>query len=287
MQTAFLKVMSVFQIISCTKYLIETGRRSKPNRTEKQTLVIPAQVISAPLGCKIGTTNCSDLHIFSDSQSAIGILKLGWQPTLHKHTVAEIKQEIQRLEQKHITVNISWTPGHANIEDNEEADRLAKEASFEAATMKSDTDVVTMADIKQAAIKMGLSQLQRQWESTESGRSLFKYKPYVTDKSQIDFPTTISYRNIAKLRLGYNKLRDYQFKLGVSDSNLCECGQTETVEHYLLHCEKYLNEREALRTRIFNTTGTVDFSCEIDLRKTHGLNICSVLGDFITLKTRF
>ena len=195
--------------------------------------------------------------------------------------MAEIKQKIQRLEQKNITVN-----GHTNIKGNEEADRLAKEASCEAATMKSDTDVVTMADIKQAAVKMGLSQWQRQWESTETGRSLFRYKPYVTDKSQIDFPTTISYRNIAKLRLGYNKFRDYQFKLGISDSNLCECGQIETVEHYLLQCEQYFNEREALRTHVFNTTGTVDFSCafllgctKTDLRKTHGLNICSALGD--------
>ena len=117
---------------------------------------------------EINNTNFSDLHIFSDSQSAIGILKLGRQPTLHKHTVAEIKQNIQRLEQKNITVNISWTTGHANIKGNEEADRLAKEASCEAATMKSDTDVVTMADIKQAAVKMGLLQWQRQWESTET-----------------------------------------------------------------------------------------------------------------------
>ena len=100
----------------------------------------------------------SDIHIFSDSQSAIGILKLGWQPSQHKHTVAEIKQKIQSLEHKNIMVNISWTPGHANIKGNEEADRLAKEASCEAATMKSDTDVVTMADIKQAAVKLGLSQ---------------------------------------------------------------------------------------------------------------------------------
>ena len=75
--------------------------------------------------------------------------------------------------------------------------------------MKSDTDVVTIADIKQAAVKMGLSQWQ--WKSAETGRSLFRYKLYVTDRSQIDFPTTVSYKNIAKLRLGYNKLRDYQF----------------------------------------------------------------------------
>ena len=76
-----------------------------------------------------------------------------------------------------------------------------------------------MADIKQAAIKLGLSQCQ--WESSEKGRSLFKYKPRVSDKSKIDIPDTKSYRNIAKLRLGYNKLKDYQHKIEKTDSNLC------------------------------------------------------------------
>ena len=243
---------------------------------------------------EINKTDSSEVHIFSDSQSAIGILMLGWQPTQHKQTVAEIRQKISRLEQKNIKVDISWTPGHANIKGNEKADRLAKEASLEAAAMKSDTEVVTMADIKQAAVKMGLSQWQRQWESSETGRTLFRYKPKVTDRSQIDYPNTISYRNIAKLRLGYNQLRDYQFKLGISNNNLCECNQLETVEHYLLHCERYFNEREALRTHIFNTTGTPDLSCEFllsctktDFRKIHEMNIFSALGDFITRTARF
>ena len=83
------------------------------------------------------------------------------------------------------------------------------------------------------------------------------------NKSLIDFPKTIVYRNIAKLRLGYNKLKDYQFKLGICESNLCECGQIETVEHYLLHCELYFNERETLRTQSFNTTGTIELASEL------------------------
>ena len=123
---------------------------------------------------------------------------------------------------------------------------------------------------------MSLSQWQRQWESSETERTLFRYKPKVTDRSQIDYPNTISYRNIAKLRLGYNQLRDYQFKLDISNNNSCECNQLETVEHYLLHCERYFNEREALRTHIFNTAGTPDLSCEFllsctktDFRKIH------------------
>ena len=61
------------------------------------------------------------------------------------------------MEQKYIKVDLSWTSGHAYIKGNEEADRLAKETSFEAAAMKRETDVVTLADIKQVAVKMGLS----------------------------------------------------------------------------------------------------------------------------------
>ena len=66
------------------------------------------------------------------------------------------------------------------------------------------------------------------------------------------------------------------------------------LEHYLLHCERYFNEREALRTHIFNTTGTPYLSCEFllsctktDFRKIHEMNIFSALGDFITRTARF
>ena len=82
--------------------------------------------------------------------------------THHKLAVAEIRQNIKGLEQKNTKVDISSTPGHAHIKGNKEADILAKEASSEAAAMKSGTCVVTMADIKQASVKMCLSQWQRE-----------------------------------------------------------------------------------------------------------------------------
>ena len=159
--------------------------------------------------------------------------------------------------------------------------------------MSNETQMVTMADVKQSATLMGLSQWQRQWDSSDSGRSLFKYKPNVSDKSFMDIPNVKSYRNIAKLRLGYNKLKEYQHKIGNTDTNLCECGEVETVEHCLLNCENYFNEREAMRTHIFNTVGIIDFTCDLllgctktDLRKNYGIDICSALGEFITQTSR-
>ena len=52
------------------------------------------------------TSQFSDIHIVIDSQSAIGILQLGWKPTQHKHTIAEIKQKIQDLKNKNIIIII-------------------------------------------------------------------------------------------------------------------------------------------------------------------------------------
>ena len=58
--------------------------------------------------------------------------------------------------------------------------------------MKSGTYVVTMADIKQASVKMCLSHWQRRLESSEMGRTLFSFKPNVTERSHIDYSNTIS-----------------------------------------------------------------------------------------------
>ena len=50
----------------------------------------------------------------------------------HQNTLQEVKTIIKQLEQINISVEISWTPGHANIKGNEYADKLAKEAAQEA-----------------------------------------------------------------------------------------------------------------------------------------------------------
>ena len=77
-------------------------------------------------------TRISKVHIFSDSQSTVGLLTLGWDDSSHKTTVQEAKAEISKLETSEVTLQISWTPGHANIKGNECADMLAKEAAQEA-----------------------------------------------------------------------------------------------------------------------------------------------------------
>jgi ribonuclease HI len=46
---------------------------------------------------------------------------------------------MKRIQKNGIELKIHWTPGHANVNGNEIADRLAKEAAKEAGQNQSET----------------------------------------------------------------------------------------------------------------------------------------------------
>ena len=78
--------------------------------------------------------------------------------------------------------------------------------------------------------------------------------------------------------------------LGVSETRTCRCGEIETIEHYLLHCELYFNKREAMKTTLFQQTGIVtELTTDLllgcnhsDLKKEFGMTIILALGEIIT-----
>ena len=152
--------------------------------------------------------------ILSDSQSSVGLLTLGWEPTQHKSTSQDILTELKQIQSKGIEVDIRWTPGHVEIQGNEEADRLDKEASKEAESMTEEDRTISQAKFRQAAKAHSLTAWQKQWDISEKGRFLYGLKPRVTKKTVFDFPDKKSYNLIAQLRIGYARLNDYLFKQG-------------------------------------------------------------------------
>ena len=56
---------------------------------------------------------------------------------------------------------------------------------------------------------------------------------------------------IQQLRIGKCNLNHYLFQINQHDTGLCEvCQESETIEHFILHCKKYNNERRLLKSRI-------------------------------------
>ena len=116
---------------------------------------------------------------FSDSQSAVGQLVLGWEAKSHQTTIHEVKNTIKHIEKLNISIEISWTPGHANIKGIEYADMLAKEAAQEAKEKKNLSPVISLGDVKETARKSGFVKWQEMWEKSEKGRHLFQFRPKV------------------------------------------------------------------------------------------------------------
>ena len=146
--------------------------------------------------------------ILSDSQSSIGLLILGWERIQHKSTVKDILTEMEQIKSKGNEIDIKWTPGHAEIKENEEADRLAKEASKETESITNEDKTVSQAEFKQAAKAHRLTTWQKQWDVSEKRRCLYGLKPKVTQKTVFDFPNKKLYSQIAQLRIGYAKLNN-------------------------------------------------------------------------------
>ena len=44
---------------------------------------------------------------------------------------------------------------------------------------------------------------------------------------------------LAQMRTGKCKLKSYLHSIGAEDSDVCECGQKETVKHVLLDCRRW------------------------------------------------
>ena len=85
------------------------------------------------------------------SQSAVGLLTLGWIPSAYKGTISKIKKRLEGLRKTSMEIDISWTPEHADVTGNEIVDILVKEAAKEAEEVLDENQdkVVTAVDIKQ------------------------------------------------------------------------------------------------------------------------------------------
>ena len=121
----------------------------------------------------IGSLLCKLLKIFCDSQSAVGILMLGWKDTSYKDVVSDIKKGISILKQKDVPTQINWTPGHSAIAGNEIADHLAKEAAKEAETFTDNRKSTSIAEVKMASKKYVISLWQKRWDNSDTGPGFF------------------------------------------------------------------------------------------------------------------
>lgn len=105
---------------------------------------------------------------------------------------------------------------------------------------------------------------QQRWSAASTGRHMFDLKNSVSTRVK-PVENIKMQRVISQLRTGYCFLNEYLHRVGIKDSPQCECGDPESVSHFIEVCEKYEECREKIRTRLFLQTGINDFSVKLFL----------------------
>ena len=84
-----------------------------------------AELMAIETALKAIRTTQIPVRLCTDSQYCFGLLSLGWKPKRNEKLVADIKKLMERFKD----LKILKIAAHAGIDDNERADRLAREAA--------------------------------------------------------------------------------------------------------------------------------------------------------------
>jgi ribonuclease HI len=84
-----------------------------------------AELMAIKTALKAIHTTQIPVRLYTDSQYCFGLLSLGWKPKQNEKLVAAIKKLMERFKD----LRILKIKGHDGINDNERADRLAREAT--------------------------------------------------------------------------------------------------------------------------------------------------------------
>ena len=155
-----------------------------------------------------------------------------------------------------IKVKISWVAGHVDLDPNENADRVAKDAALQAKNEKQYRPIVTRNSIKLHCRRRTLTRWQKAWKYCSTGNKYRDFHPTVYRRSLRSHLPSFLERPLLRLRSFKTNLNGenlWKATLQENFSPLCECGEPETSRHVLLDCPLLCDERNALETSLMSS----------------------------------
>jgi len=191
--------------------------------------------------------NNKQISICSDSQAALKALS---NPKITSRLVWDCTVALQQLS-SHNAVKLFWVPGHSSIYGNEQADQLAKAASFKSYVGPEPVLPVSISVVQSQLQAWTLRETQTRWQDLKScwqAKETIDGLDHQRTKEMLCLQRK-TLRLIVGVYTGHNCLNRHLSVLGLINSSKCgNCNEAdETALHYLYYCSHY----GAVRTRIW------------------------------------
>ena len=225
---------------------------------------VHGEIFAIKLACSnIATIIRKDQHksinIFCDCQAAILVISNMEKSDNYSELIRDIQTSLFELQYKyHLDINIFWVPGHAEIPQNEMADHLAKVGAKHASTSAVNHSI-TMSEAYKAIKDITLSKWNKRW-SLKRNNSVYKTKVLDPTMSIIEVLTNISpilQKQSIRMRLDHTNLPVHKARFIDNIDTLCNACQKQCdVQHVLVECSDYLNNRQFLFDQMFFATSS-------------------------------
>ena len=198
--------------------------------------------------------------IFTDSQAAAKAVDNPWRQS-GQSIIKRFLNMADKLKNLH-SIQIIWIPGHKDIEGNERADKEAKEAAIkEPPPRLGSPEYPPMKAALSQQIKIQAKRDQEnEWK--EGGPRAIKLRRMTRHRDVRSGPKLYNLlerqaaTTLAQLRTGHCGLNHYLHRFNLKESPYCECGYgKETVEHYLMECRRYKEQRKEMHKEIHGSLG--------------------------------
>jgi ribonuclease HI len=199
--------------------------------------------------------------VLTDCQSALKSLALPGRQS-GQYLIREILDILQKFTMEGgPVVSFYWVPSQTGIPGNEQAHKLARMATKQTVQIPKTVQLRSAARRNANTVQSNACKGLFAETSTigQFTRRLDKALPGRHTKMLYGKLTRENAGILSQLRTGKCRLNAYLYSIQASDTDLCGCGQRETIRHLLFDCPRWQTERTELMTQAGARWGDISY----------------------------